>query len=92
MKARPLMTRSAGYCSPVRSFEQTPAITWKFDAGGSAVFAKEPEPVRAISDRELAKAAYTQAVALYDSCVQYALATGGRSAAQARGPSFLRSK
>ncbi len=74
MKAEPLMIRNAHSRSSAHAVEETACDTCEFEAGVSAVF-EEPVPISAITDLGLATAAYSQAVALYNSCVQYAAAT-----------------
>ena len=72
MKAVQLMTRNVQGCSVVDPLEQATQIMREFpDSGG--VIDSDKIPVRSITDRDLASAAFTQAVALYDSCAHYAM-------------------
>ena len=64
--------RNARTCLPTDTLERTTHNLWEFDVGGLAVSDSEPASSGVITDRDLVNAAYTQAVALYDSCVQYA--------------------
>jgi hypothetical protein len=45
----------------------------EFDVGGLVDIDSERTPLSVVTDRDHARAAYTQAVALYDSCVKYAV-------------------
>ena len=58
----------------------------KLQAKGLIVVDRARSTIDEMPDRDLAYAAYNQAVALYDSCVQYAsalgLASGARRASQ----------
>jgi hypothetical protein len=67
MKAAPRVTRS----SRTSTGEQSGCRTREFAVDSSVVIDADQESVLA-ADGDLARAAYLQAVALYDSCVQYA--------------------
>ena len=69
MKAAQLMARNVG-CLVVEPLEQASQGTPELVAVD-----RERTPIRSITDRELASAAFTQAVALYDSCIRCAMAT-----------------
>ncbi len=73
MKATQLVTRNGAGCSMVVPLEQALQITREFPDSGLVVIDNAGMPVRSITDRDLARAAFTQAVALYDSCVEYAM-------------------
>jgi hypothetical protein len=66
--------RNVGSCLPAETLEQTASNSWEFEVARLVVIDTEPGSSGVITDRDLAKAAYTPAVALYDSCVQYATA------------------
>ena len=71
MKAAQLMARKVG-CLVVEPLAQ--ASQGMPELEDLVVVDREPTPIRAITDRELASAAFTQAVALYDSCIRCAMA------------------
>jgi hypothetical protein len=73
MKAVQLMTRNVQDCPGVQPFEQATQITRGFPDRGFLVIDGDRMPVHSITDQDLARAAFTQAVALYDSCAQYAM-------------------
>jgi predicted transcriptional regulator len=73
MKAVQLMTRNVQACSVVDPLEQATQITREFPGSGFVVIGNDRRPVHSVTDQELARAAFTQAVALYDSCAQYAM-------------------
>ena len=74
MAALPL-ARSTATALPTSAPEDSAATSQEFDAVSAAVVADEQGSVIGIEEEDLARAAYTQAVALYDSCVEYAMAT-----------------
>ena len=71
MKAEQL---NAPACSPAHTLDlvTTSRGNWGLAAWASSPTSKSP---LVITDQDLARAAYTQAVVLRDSCVQYAMAT-----------------
>jgi hypothetical protein len=71
MKAEQLDGRS---CSPTDKRARRQRIAEAIDAGGLTIVDGQRTLVSVLTDRDHARAAYTQAVALYDSCVKYAVA------------------
>ena len=57
---------------PTHTLERTTYNSREFGVGQLAVFDTEPGSSGVVTDREFARAAYTQAVALYDRCIHYA--------------------
>ena len=66
--------RNARSCLPTDTLERTACNSWEFEVGQLVVSDTEPGSSGVVADGDLAEAAYTQAVALYDSCVQFATA------------------
>jgi hypothetical protein len=64
--------RNARSCLAVDTPEQIARNSCEFRVRQLVASDSEPETSGVTTDRDLAVAAYTQAVALYDSCVQHA--------------------
>ncbi len=75
MNAVQPMTQKAPGSSLVDPLGQPSQIAQVFPDSGRVVIDSDRTSVGSITDQDLARAAFSQAVALYDSCVQYAVAT-----------------
>jgi len=75
MKAVQSMARNAQSCLLVEPLEKVSQTTRELGGGRQVVVDGQRTPIGSITDRDLASAAFTQAVALYDSCIRCAVAT-----------------
>jgi len=74
MKVAQQLAGTASALSPNVSTPPTTHVIWSFDSPETSVPEGGGEPLSAVTDGDLSRAAYSQAVALYDSCVQRAAA------------------
>lgn len=78
MKVIALTARSLRHSSVVDPIQRVAGISRRSDGGCSLVLAGQQSQLRQMGDQDLAQAAFAQAVALYDSCVERALVVGRR--------------
>jgi hypothetical protein len=70
MKVAHQRTETASAEDASSAIELVTGLNWAFDTPGISAPTATRKSLGAITDGELSRAAYTQAVALYDSCVQ----------------------
>jgi hypothetical protein len=75
MKVAHQLTEIATAHASNHAIELSTQVSWSFDTRGSAARNTQREPLGAVTDHDLSRAAYTQAVALYNSCIQHAAPT-----------------